>query len=151
MHTVPMSAGYDVLNVSGALAALLMGTYLGIRHFPSRDLVSGKGCRRDRHAQMASYEIRTWLAQTPDVRRRPDGCEVCRSVGAGRQGAGHRGKKTPPAGRGGDADDVSVAASGASSSRLRDRHLCPRCPHGPAPLLVCPLRESILRPNNVHR
>jgi hypothetical protein len=57
--------------------------------------------RRDRHTQRASCEIRAWLAQTPDVRRRTDGCEVCRSVGAGRQGAGHRGGKTPPAGRGG--------------------------------------------------
>jgi hypothetical protein len=60
-----MSPGCDVLNVSGALAALLMGTYLGIRHFPSRDLVIRKGCRHP--CRQAAFFLP--CARPPDVPR----------------------------------------------------------------------------------
>jgi hypothetical protein len=120
MHTVPMSPGYDLLNVSGALAALLIRTYLGIRHFPSRDLVSRKGCRHP--CRQAAFFLP--CARPPDVLRlrfgRPRnhrGAYLRRAFVLTRSGF-----HTMPSGRGdrGDADDVSVAASRASSSRLRD-------------------------------
>jgi hypothetical protein len=110
----------DVLNVSGALAALLMGTYLGIRHFPSRDLVSRKGCSHP--CRQAAFFLP--CARPPDVLRlrfgRPRnhrGAYVRRAFVLTRSGF-----HTMPSGRGDrdDANDVSVTASGASSSSLRD-------------------------------
>jgi hypothetical protein len=65
MCTVPMSPGYDVLNVSVALADLLMEMYLGIRHFPSRDLVTSKGCLHP--CRQASFFLP--CARPPDVPR----------------------------------------------------------------------------------
>jgi hypothetical protein len=60
-----MSPGYDVLNVSVALADLLMEMYLGIRHFPSRDLVTSKGCLHP--CRQASFFLP--CARPPDVPR----------------------------------------------------------------------------------
>jgi hypothetical protein len=113
-----MSPGCDVLNVSGALAALLMGTYLGIRHFPSRDLVIRKGCRHP--CRQSAFFLP--CARPPDVPRlrfgRPRnhrGAYVRRALVLTRSGF-----HTMPSGRGDRGDADNVAASGASSSRLRD-------------------------------